>query len=464
MLFVFFFLNIFSSEQNKIIDSYCFNKFFYCSSVQRDSKVKSRNFCLNLYHTDSAFSHVFNLMDSKIKKSEEKNIFSQDILKEHYKNNFSFFSSFFSEQKFFYQKLYDFFSLDLIDLFPVDYYLSPNFNVGRFQFEAGDCSDNFISKNKGLILNEQLKLWKVFFDHLKIHDQSISLNKNLEFDFKAEGFDYNSYVSFLINEKNSNESYLRVSGNCNGLALYCYLFSLLKAKYFRASHVFAIGAVKSSGEIGGVGSYYNKIIFSIVFVVNAILQKELLAEDILFLLPLKYRPIFDKIFFYFESRFNLKINRFYIKHVKDMEKEEAGLLTAEPKMQLKLDTQNSAFNFFSSLDFEREVDLFLSDNEISMIDIYSDLICNLKEIYGIEEEHSWSNWGKKFMAYLGLENKKNRDRSLLIALIYSLHSNNFLTKEEKSSFLHCNFNKDEIVNLLSFFEEGDKLIEFFYER
>jgi hypothetical protein len=375
------------------------------------------------------------------------------------------FSSFFSEQNFFYQKLYGFFSLDLIHLFPVDYYLSPYFNLGRFQFEAGGRSNNFISKHQSAIFAEQLKLWKQFFDHLKICDiLNSSMRQNLESDFKREGFDYNPNVSSLINKNSFDESYLRSEGDCDGLALYCYLFSLLKAKYFCASHIFAIGSVKSSGEIHGVGSFCNKIIFSIVFVVSALMQKELLPEDILFLLPLKYREIFNKIFFYFESRFNLKINRLYIEHVKDIEKEEAKFLTAEPKMQLKLDTQNSAFNFFSCFDFEREVDLFLFTNGISMIDIYSDLISNFKKIYGLNEENSWLNWGNKFMSYFGLENKKNTDKSVFVSLINSLYSNSFLTKEEKISLLHGNLKEDEVVNLLSFFKEGDKFIEFFYKN
>jgi hypothetical protein len=90
-----FFLNIFASEQNKINNFYRFNKFFYCSSRQKYPKEESKQFFLHFYHADSAFSHVFNLMDREIKGSEEKNIFLQDVLNKRCRSSFSFFIFFF---------------------------------------------------------------------------------------------------------------------------------------------------------------------------------------------------------------------------------------------------------------------------------------------------------------------------------------------------------------------------------
>lgn len=410
-LFLFLFLNFFQL----IAQDFSFNNNFYF--LKRRDDIFSSD-CFSLGSKDFVLFHK--LHDNEILKGlpflKKTNILEK-MFTERATKHFRFFHNFFPKN--FYQKLFHYFSSD----------------------------------TKDWVLNDNnLLVWQCFFDYEKEND---FLLETFVFDEKSRNEKKNFYDkrlrSMLLGEeflevwKYGN---IKARGNCNGLALYSFLNCLYRQKEFNYSHIITLGSIKENGDIGKVGGSFNKFIYWLVYLQYKVLTDKYLDQnDFLFLISGEYTSfIFEKMFLFFEEKFNTKINRFYIKNIKDLESSHFYLnVNNDRKKENFINGKTKKRLFF----YEENMKDWLNVLDLKLFDMYDLLACSFETAF--KEKGKVFNFLK---SYPGPEE--------FFDFIFSLLENRFLSLEEKKDIMK-HFSRKEVENVCSFFSSGTDCIKFFYE-
>lgn len=175
-------------------------------------------------------------------------------------------------------------------------------------------------------------------------------------------------------------------------------------------------------------------------------NKVLDQNNFLFLISDEYSSfIFGKMFLFFEKKFDTKINRFYIKNIKDLESScFRSKVNNEIKRENFINEKTEEKLFFDEKFMQKYLDVL----NLKLFDIY-DFCAYCFEI-AFKEKETLFNFLKSFP-----------EREEFFDFIYSLLEDRFLSVEEKRKIMK-GFSRKKVEDVCSFFSEGQTCIKFFY--
>lgn len=405
-----FFLNIFSSD-----DAFR-NKFYYLSKLSKSKAFYSECFALR----DDDF-HLYQSFKEENKTLKHLPFFKDPDVLEKFLNKRAKEHFYFFVDKNIYPFFYRYFSLDT---------------------------------GIPMLNQEKLLVWQCFFDYKK---ENNFLLDTFVFDEKNRNEKKNFYDKSLRSTLLGKEflefsedvypgslSYLDDTGNCDGLALYSFLDCLYRKKIFDGSHIITLGSIEKNGDVGMVGEAFNKFFYWLIYLQYKVNNNALNSNEFLFLISNEYSSfIFGKMFLFFEKKFNTKINRFYIKNIKDLE---------SSCFRSKVNNDTEKENFINK---KTEEKLFFDEK---FMQEYLDVL-NLKlfDIYDFCANCFKSHSEAIVSKFLTFSSEKKE----FFGFIDSLFKNRFLSVEEKRKIIKL-FSRKEVENVCSFFSGGQSCINFFY--